>query len=79
MYDLLSLDPGPLASAETITLMHAFRLAELRIEFLNITPSADHGRRPKSGPNLDGGEDPGRLSFTLNDRFGSRRLEALSP
>src|SRR5262245_66185817 len=32
----MKMDPDPLASAETITLMRAFRLAEIRIEFLNI-------------------------------------------
>jgi len=33
-----------------------------------ITASADHGRRPQSGPDLDGCEDPGRLLLRLSDR-----------
>ena len=33
-----------------------------------VAASADHGRRPKSGPDLDGCEDPDRPLFTLSDR-----------
>jgi hypothetical protein len=33
-----------------------------------VAASADHGRRPKSGPDLDGCENRGRLWLTLNDR-----------
>src|SRR5262245_50608674 len=33
-----------------------------------VAASADHGRRPQSGPDLDGREDPDRLLFTLSDR-----------
>ena len=33
-----------------------------------VAASADDSRRPKSGPNLDGCEDPGRLLFSLDDR-----------
>jgi hypothetical protein len=32
-----------------------------------IATSADHGRRPQAGPDLDGGKDPDRLVLTLNE------------
>src|SRR5262245_16366896 len=30
-----------------------------------VTPPADNGRRPQSGPDLDGGEDPSRLLLPM--------------
>src|SRR5262249_20494495 len=46
-----------------------------------VAASADHGRRPKSGPDLDGCEDPDRLLLTLDDRsdFVGLNLHCVEP
>ena len=44
-----------------------------------IAASADHGRRPKSGPDLNGCEDPGRLLLTVNDRSDLVGLKLRGP
>src|SRR4029077_14294454 len=40
-----------------------------------VAASADYGRRPESGPDLDSGEDPDRLLFTLRYRADLVGLE----
>ena len=44
-----------------------------------VAASADHGRRPKSGPDLDGCEDPGRLLLRLSDRSDLISLKLRRP
>jgi hypothetical protein len=46
-----------------------------------VAASADDSRRPKSRPNLDGCEDPGRLLLSLDDRpdLVGPKFRALNP
>src|SRR5215831_5459747 len=52
----------------SIFLVRSFSNIPKQNQCIYVAPSANNGRRPESGPNLDGGEDPGRLLLTLNDR-----------
>ena len=44
-----------------------------------VAPFADHGRRPKSRPHLDHGEDPDWLFLAPYDRFDFVCLEVPPP
>src|SRR5262249_8305240 len=50
-----------------IFLVRSFRNIPKQGQRVVVAASADHGRSPQSGPDFDGGEDPGRLLLTLNE------------
>jgi len=51
-----------------ILLVRSFRYIPKQSQRVFVTSSANDSRRPKSGPYLDGCEDPGRCLLTFDDR-----------